>query len=277
MTLRTFRSFATVLSLAVLVPAVVASCGGPEGEDEEIPEDDGSFDSAYQEGKEDAVRTGRFEVFKGSDGKYYVHLLAVNGQQVLSMQGYTTQANAKKGITSVKANIAADATVEFRTAADGRVYFVVKGSNGEVVASSELYSTRSNADRALTSARSTAATATTVTYREAPAAYQVFKGLDGQYYFHVRAKNGEILVQSEGYASRANAVSGAGSVTTNGTNNANYEVRSAVGGQAYFLVKSSTNSNVLAWSQLYTSSSSATTAKDSFKTLIKSGAVTAAK
>ena len=277
MSLRALCSFVTLSSVAVTSAAVFASCGGPEGEDDSIPEDDGTFDSAYQDGKEDAVRTGRFEVFKGADGKFYVHLLATNGQQVLGLQAYTTQSAAKTGIASVKTNVAVDASVEFRTAADGRSYFVVKGGNGAVVGNSELYASRSNADRALSSARATAKTAVTVLFKEAPAAYQVFKGLDGQYYFHVRAKNGDILVQSEGYTSRANAVSGAASVTENGTNNANYEVRAASNGQAYYVVKSAANSNILAWSQVYASNTGATSAKDAFKELMKSVAVTAAK
>lgn len=37
------------------------------------------------------------------------------------------------------------------------------------------------------------------------ARFEVFRGEDGQWYFHHIAANGEVTIQSEGYASRSNA------------------------------------------------------------------------
>jgi uncharacterized protein YegP (UPF0339 family) len=35
---------------------------------------------------------------------------------------------------------------------------------------------------------------------------EVFKGTDGQWYWHLRAGNGEIVTQSEGYTRKASAL-----------------------------------------------------------------------
>lgn len=37
---------------------------------------------------------------------------------------------------------------------------------------------------------------------------EIFKGTDDQYYYRVRGANGEIMVVSEGYVSKANAERG---------------------------------------------------------------------
>lgn len=38
--------------------------------------------------------------------------------------------------------------------------------------------------------------------------FQIFKGRDGQYYFRLRAANGEIIASSEGYATKQSAEKG---------------------------------------------------------------------
>ena len=40
---------------------------------------------------------------------------------------------------------------------------------------------------------------TTTSYR-----FEIIKGRDGQYYFHFKAPNGQIVAQSEGYTSKQN-------------------------------------------------------------------------
>jgi uncharacterized protein YegP (UPF0339 family) len=43
-------------------------------------------------------------------------------------------------------------------------------------------------------------------------AHEVFEGKDGQYYFHVKGNNGEIVAVSEGYTRKADAERGYGSL-----------------------------------------------------------------
>lgn len=42
--------------------------------------------------------------------------------------------------------------------------------------------------------------------------FVVFRGANGQYYFHLTAENGEKIAQSEGYASKQGALNGIAAV-----------------------------------------------------------------
>lgn len=97
-----------------------------------------------------AERTGeRFDVFRGEDGRFYFNLHAGNGEIVLSSQGYETEAAALNGTFSVTENGLAPDAYELSESADGGAYFNVVAGNGQVIATSEVYSTMSNARRAV--------------------------------------------------------------------------------------------------------------------------------
>lgn len=195
---------------------------------------------------------GRFETFEGRDGKTYFHLLAGNGEKVLASQGYTTLAGAKNGIASVKTNALIAERFESRTAVDGSAYFVLKGGNGAIIGVSQMYSTPSNATRAINAI----VAMMKLTFTEAPvvigARFETFKGLDSKYYFHARAKNGEIVLQSQSYTTSTSAKNGVASVQTNGAQTSRYEVREGAKGQYYFVLKAA-NGAVIGFSEMYAS------------------------
>jgi uncharacterized protein YegP (UPF0339 family) len=96
-----------------------------------------------------ATRTGeRFDVFQGNDGRYYWNLHAGNGEIVLSGQGYSTEAAAYNGAFAVADNGTLEERYDVRESADGGFYFNLKAANGHIIGTSEVYSTRSNAERA---------------------------------------------------------------------------------------------------------------------------------
>ena len=216
-----------------------------------------SQDADVLDSNEDALLAkGRFETFTGRDGKTYFHLLAGNGEKVLSSQGYTTAASAANGIESVKTNGVLADRFEQRTAVDGSSYFVLKAGNGAIVGVSQMYSTASNSTRAAGSVLSVLK----ITFAQAPvvigARFETFQGLDAKYYFHARAGNGEIVLQSQSYTSSTSAKNGVASVQTNGSNSTRYELREASGGQFYFVLKAS-NGAVIARGETYASKSNA--------------------
>lgn len=92
-------------------------------------------------------RSAKFDVFQGEDGDYYFRFVAANGEILLRSEGYITRQSADKGIESVLANAPDARNIEQREAVDGTFYFVVKAANGETIAVSETYATKSNALR----------------------------------------------------------------------------------------------------------------------------------
>lgn len=42
--------------------------------------------------------------------------------------------------------------------------------------------------------------------------FEIFKGINGQYYFRLKAENGEIIATSEGYTSKQSAQNGIAAV-----------------------------------------------------------------
>lgn len=88
------------------------------------------------------------------------------------------------------------------------------------------------------------------------AKFQVFQGEDQDYYFRFVAANGEILLRSEGYATRQSADRGIESVLENAPDARNIEQLEAVDGSFYFLVKAS-NGATIAVSETYTTKSNA--------------------
>jgi uncharacterized protein YegP (UPF0339 family) len=96
-----------------------------------------------------AERTGRrFDVFQGADERYYFNLRAGNGEIVLSSQGYTTEAAAWAGVFSVADNGIDAEQYELRESVDGGWYFNLEAKNGRVIATSEVYASHYNAERA---------------------------------------------------------------------------------------------------------------------------------
>lgn len=96
-----------------------------------------------------ANRTGaRFQTFQGGDDQYYFTLYARNGEAVLSSEGYRTEESALNGTFLVAYYGADERAYDIREASNGEFYFNVRAANGETIATSEMYSTRSNAKRA---------------------------------------------------------------------------------------------------------------------------------
>jgi uncharacterized protein YegP (UPF0339 family) len=89
---------------------------------------------------------GWYEITKTSNGQFRFLLKAENGEGVLHSETYVQKASAQNGVASVQTNAAADARYERKAASDGRPYFTLKAANGEVIGTSEMYSTEAARD-----------------------------------------------------------------------------------------------------------------------------------
>ena len=98
----------------------------------------------------------KFEVYKDKREQFRFRLKADNGQNILASEGYTTKANCINGIESVKTNAPIDARYERLTASNGSPYFNLKSSNGQIVGTSEMYSSIAAREVGITSVRDNA-------------------------------------------------------------------------------------------------------------------------
>ncbi|MBB4035050.1 hypothetical protein GGR21_000939 [Dysgonomonas hofstadii] len=99
---------------------------------------------------------GKFEIKKRKDGEFQFNLKASNGQVILSSEGYTTKENCKKGIESVKKNSQLDERFEKLEAKNGKPYFNLKASNGQIIGTSEMYESVVSRDNGIASVKKNA-------------------------------------------------------------------------------------------------------------------------
>lgn len=85
--------------------------------------------------------------------------------------------------------------------------------------------------------------------------YQIFQGKDGQYYFRLRAGNGQIVLSSEGYASKSGAEAGIQSVKMNGIWDTRFTRQQSKDGQHFFTLRA-VNNEVIGRGERYKSKSS---------------------
>lgn len=85
-----------------------------------------------------------FEIYQSEKTKkFYFRLKAANGQVVLSGQAYKDKASCENGVESVLKNGADENRYEVKEAKDGRKYFVLKSTNGQIIAQSQMYKSES--------------------------------------------------------------------------------------------------------------------------------------
>jgi hypothetical protein len=100
---------------------------------------------------------GKFEIHKAKDGQYFFNLKASNGRVILTSERYQEERSAEKGLASVQKNSQADARFETKSSKDGKPYFVLKATNGEIIGQSEVYSSASAAKKGIESVKKHAA------------------------------------------------------------------------------------------------------------------------
>jgi uncharacterized protein YegP (UPF0339 family) len=84
--------------------------------------------------------------------------------------------------------------------------------------------------------------------------FSLFRGSRGYFYFNLTAKNGQVVLASEGYKSKAGAKNGIKSVKACSKRKTMYERKTAKNGKYYFLL-TSPNGQTVGKSQMYGSAS----------------------
>ena len=84
--------------------------------------------------------------------------------------------------------------------------------------------------------------------------FEIFKGKDQHFFFHLKAGNGEVILASQGYTTKANCQNGVNSVAKNAAEDANFEKKEAKDGRHYFVLHAA-NKQIIGNSQMYTTTS----------------------
>ena len=104
---------------------------------------------------------GKFVITKRSNGEYQFNLKAGNGQVILASEGYAAKSSCENGIESVKKNAQDDSKFEKKTSSNGKYYFSLKASNGQIIGSSEMYESTAARDNGIESVKKNAPDADT--------------------------------------------------------------------------------------------------------------------
>ena len=86
--------------------------------------------------------------------------------------------------------------------------------------------------------------------------FTLFQGKDEQFYWNLKAANGEIIGKSEGYTTKAAAENGIESTQKNAPDEARYELKEAANGKFHWNLKAA-NGQIICSSQMYASKAGA--------------------
>lgn len=93
--------------------------------------------------------SGKFQLKPAGYGEYMFNLKAPNGETILTSERYTSEAGAVRGIQSVKVNSLVSSHFENRSSVRSEPYFVLKAANGEIIGTSEMYSSPTARDNGI--------------------------------------------------------------------------------------------------------------------------------
>jgi uncharacterized protein YegP (UPF0339 family) len=99
---------------------------------------------------------GKFVITKRVNGEFQFNLKAGNGQTILASEGYTTKAACDNGIESVRKNSQEDGRYERKESSNGKYYFNLKATNGQIIGSSEMYESVASRENGIESVKKNA-------------------------------------------------------------------------------------------------------------------------
>ena len=215
----------------------------------------------YSDLEGEAAAPGQFDLWQSTDGKFRFHLLAGNKNVLLTSEGYSTRANAISGVLSVLANGVDPAQYQIAQSTNGKYFLRLRvAANGEQLGITQLYSSKSNAKRAITSCVRAVTSYLTNVYENPSRAHVEVSEEAGAFGFVVLASDGTELVASHAYASESSAWNGAFLIQEQAAAEVAFELTETDEGYA-FAIKAS-NGLVIATSPSFASAELARAASD---------------
>jgi uncharacterized protein YegP (UPF0339 family) len=99
---------------------------------------------------------GKFEITVRKDGEFQFNLKAGNGQVILTSEGYSSKSGCLNGVESVRKNAQDDSKFERKTAKNGKPYFNLKATNGQIIGNSEMYESEASRENGIESVKKNA-------------------------------------------------------------------------------------------------------------------------
>ena len=93
----------------------------------------------------------KFEISVRKNGEFQFNLKASNGEIILTSEGYTTKAACLNGVESVKKNALEEKRFDQLVAKNGKPYFNLKATNGQIIGQSQMYASERNRDNGIAS------------------------------------------------------------------------------------------------------------------------------
>jgi len=110
---------------------------------------------------------GKFEITSRKNGEFQFNLKATNGQVILTSQGYKTKASCLNGVESVKKNSQDDNRFEVKVSSNGKPFFNLMATNGQVIGVSQMYASETTMKNGIASVKRNAPEAAIVDLTEA--------------------------------------------------------------------------------------------------------------
>ncbi len=104
----------------------------------------------------------KFEITMRKNGEFQFNLKASNGEVILTSEGYTTKSACLNGVESVKKNAVEEKRYEKLVAKNGKPYFTLKATNGQIIGQSQLYASERNRNNGINSVMKNAPVAVVV-------------------------------------------------------------------------------------------------------------------
>jgi len=122
----------------------------------------GAYPNTRHSKQREQNMAGKFELKKGSTGKFSFNLKAGNGQVIFTSQAYADKRSANAGIKSVKTNAGKADRYERKSSSKGQAYFTMTATNGQVIGKSQMYTGVPGMEKGIQSVMKNAPAAETV-------------------------------------------------------------------------------------------------------------------
>ena len=103
---------------------------------------------------------GKFVITRRSNNEFQFNLKAANHQVILTSQGYSSLEACKNGIESTMKNGLVDGSFDRKTSNNGKHYFDLKATNGQVIGKSEMYESKEAMENGIESVKKNVVAAT---------------------------------------------------------------------------------------------------------------------